>query len=63
MDWEFGANKCKLLYMEWKNNRFYCMAREQYSILCDKSQWKRKYCVCVYIYTLNHFSVEQKLTL
>ena len=26
-DWEFGVSRCKLLYIEWINNRFYCIAQ------------------------------------
>ena len=27
MDWEFGISRCKLLYIEWVNNRSYCIAQ------------------------------------
>ena len=27
MDWEFGISRCKLLYVEWMNNKSYCIAQ------------------------------------
>ena len=27
MDWEFGISRCKLLYIEWINNKAYCIAQ------------------------------------
>ena len=26
-EWEVGINRCKLLYIEWVNNRSYCTAQ------------------------------------
>ena len=34
MDWEFGVNKCKLLYIEWEKQQVLLYNREQYLILC-----------------------------
>ena len=28
MEWEFGINKCKLLYIELVSDKFYCTAQE-----------------------------------
>ena len=28
MEWEFGASKCKLLYVEWVSDKFYRRAQE-----------------------------------
>ena len=27
MEWEVGVSRCKLLYIEWINNRSYCIAQ------------------------------------
>ena len=27
MDWEFGVGRCKLLHLEWINNKVYCIAQ------------------------------------
>ena len=27
LEWEFGVSRCKLLYIEWINNRSYCIAQ------------------------------------
>ena len=55
MDWEFGVSRCKLLHLEWTNNKV---------LLYSTGNMKKKY---IYIYTyiciyLNHFAVQQKLT-
>ena len=35
IDWEFAAGRCKLLHLEWVNNRRYCMAQDiEYRSLC-----------------------------
>ena len=30
MDWEFGINKCKLLYIEWINNKLLLYSKGNY---------------------------------
>ena len=65
MEWEFGISRCKLLYIEWINNKvLLCSTGNyiQYSVINHnwKGYYKRE---CIYIYIkLNHFAVQQKLT-
>ena len=28
MDWEFGVSRCKLIHLEWINNKSYCIAQK-----------------------------------
>ena len=37
MDWEFEVSKCKLLYIEWINNKVLLYSIGNYSISCDKT--------------------------
>ena len=54
MDWEFEVNKCKLLHIEWINNKSFCIVWKLYSIFCEKPSWKgiflKKESVGIYIY-------------
>ena len=38
MEWEVGVNKCKTLYIEWKNNSSYCIAQSPIMVCHDKLQ-------------------------
>ena len=52
MDWEFGISRCKLLYIEWKNNRVLLYSKGNYIqypvINHDGKQYEKEY---IYIYT------------
>lgn len=37
MNWEFGIGRCKLVYIDWINNRSYCMAQGIMLIQYSKS--------------------------
>ena len=50
MEWEVGVSRCKLLYIEWINNKVLLYSTENYSISYDKSQWKRIFKKRMYIY-------------
>ena len=62
MDWEFGINRCKLLYIGWVNNK---------AVLCSTGIYIQKTVInhngkeyvkeCIYVY-LDPFAVQQKLT-
>ena len=66
MDWEFGISRCKLVYIEWINNKVLLYSTGKY-IQClvinhnRKEYEKERVCVYIYIY-LNHFAIQQKLT-
>ena len=66
VDWKFGICKCKLLYVEWINNKapLYSMGNNiQHPVINHTG--KEYICIYIYIYThtnLNHFAVQQKVT-
>ena len=58
MDWEFGVSRCKLVYMEWINNRSYCIAQGTifnipWQTIMEKNMKKSIY--------MSHFAVQQRL--
>ena len=40
MDWEFGVSTCKLVYIEWLDDKVLLGSTGNYSISCDKSYGK-----------------------
>ena len=62
MDWELVVSRCKLLYMEWINNRVLLYSTENYIQYLVINHNGKKY-EKEYIYVkLNHLAVQQKLT-
>ena len=55
MGWEFGVSRCKVLCVEWINNKVLVYSTGNYI------QYPEKEYVFLYIYK-NHFAVQQKLT-
>ena len=47
MDWEFGISRCKLLYIEWINNKVLLYSTENYSqypvINYNKKEYEKEY--------------------
>ena len=64
MDWEFGVNRCKLLHIEWINNKVLLYSTGNYIQYPEiKNHNGKDYKKNVYIYVyLNHFAAQQKLT-
>ena len=74
--WEAGVSRCKLLYIEWINNKVLLYSTDNYIqypmiIIMEKNILeKQNMCVCVcvcvckiYIHVkLNHFAAQEKLT-
>ena len=63
MELEVGVSRCKLLYIEWMNNKFLLYSTGnsiQYPMINHNGkEYEKK----EYIYVqLNHFAVQQKLT-
>ena len=56
-----GVNRCKLLHLEWINNKFLLYNRGtyiQYAELNHTGKYKKKECVCVCVYIyLNQFAI------
>ena len=53
MDWEFGVSRCKLVYLEWINNKAQLYSKGnyiQYPVINHNGKENEKECVCVYIY-------------
>ena len=53
LDWEFGISRCKLLYIEWINNKVLLSSTGnyiQYPVINHNGKEYEKECVCVYIY-------------
>ena len=53
MDWEFGVGRCKLLHLEWINNKLLMCSTgnyPQYSMINHKGKEYKKECIYVYIY-------------
>ena len=71
VDGEFGVYRCKLLYIEWMENKVLLLAQgTMFNVLgynINGKEYKNVYIhilIQFYIYTkLNHFAVQQKLTL
>ena len=62
MDWEFGVSRCKLLDIEWINNKVLLYSTGNYIqyplIKHNGKEYEKEY---TYRYN-NHFAVHQKLT-
>ena len=53
MDWEFGVRRCKLLYIEWINNKVLLYSTgnySQYPVINHNGKEYEKECVYIYIY-------------
>ena len=53
MDWEFVISRCKLLYIEWINNKVLLYSRgnySQYSVINHNGKEYEKEYICVYIH-------------
>ena len=54
IEWEAGISRCKLLYIEWINNKVLLYSTGnfiQYPVINrDGKEYKKRMCVCVYIY-------------
>ena len=57
-DWEFWISRCKLLYLEWINNKVPLYSTGNYIQYPVINHDGKEY-ICIY---LNHFAVQQKLT-
>ena len=61
MEWEVGVSRCKLLYMEWINNKVLLYSTGnyiQYPMINHNRKYFKKECICMYIYIyMNHFAV------
>ena len=60
MDWEFGVSRCKLLYIEWVNNKVLLYSTGNYIqypvINCNGKEYETEFIymyACVYIYMDN----------
>ena len=62
MDQEFGAGRCKLLYIGWINNKVLLYSTgncTQYPIRNHNGKgYKKRTSICIY---LSHFAVQQRL--
>ena len=51
IDWEFGINRCKLLYIEWINNKFLLYSTRNYIqypvINCNGKNRKKNAYICI----------------
>ena len=64
IDCEFGVSICKLLHIEWINNKVLLYSTGnciQYHEINHNRKEYKKQCVCIYMY-LNYFALQQKLT-
>ena len=69
MDWEFGISRCKLVYIEWTNNKvlLYSTGKYiQYSVINHNRKEYEKGDIYIYIYIyiyictyLSHFALQQ----
>ena len=62
MDWEFGVGRCKLLHLEWVNNKVLLYSTGNYiqSLGINhngKEYFKKRMYICV---KLRHFAVQQR---
>ena len=51
MDWEFGISGCKLLYIEWINNKVLLYSTGnyiQYHVISHNGKEYEKECICMY---------------
>ena len=61
MDWESRVIRCKLLHIEWINNKGLCDSMGghiQYPVVSHngKEYEQKCVCVCIYIYTHTHIT-------
>ena len=60
-NWEFGIRRCKLLHVEWINNKVLLYSTQNYiqypMINHNEKDCSKKECIDMY-----HFAVQQKLT-
>ena len=59
LDWEFGINKCKLIYIEWINNKVLLYSTGnyiQYPVISHNGKEYEKN-VCIYIYIYIHIHI------
>ena len=68
MDWEFEIRRCKLLHLEWINNKVLLYSTGSYIQFPVINYNRKEYekvcvcvCVCIHIY-INHLALQQKLT-
>ena len=63
-DWEFGIGRCKLLYIEWINNKVLLYSTVNYIqylvIYHDGKEDEKKY-VYIYIYTHTYIYITESL--
>ena len=52
MDWEFGISRCKLLYIEWINNKVLLYSRENYIQYPVINHNGKEYFKNIYIYII-----------
>ena len=61
MDWDFGVGRCRLLHLEWINNKalLYCTGNYiQYPVLNHNGkEYKKRMYLCI---KLSHFAVQQR---
>ena len=54
MDWEFGVGRCKLLHLEWINNKVLIYNTENYTqypvVNHNGKEYKKNVCVYIYMY-------------
>ena len=63
MDWESGVSRCRLLHIGWINKVLLYSTGNYIQCPVIKHNGKNmKKNVCVCVYKLNHFAVQQKLT-
>ena len=66
MDWEFGVSRCKLLHLEWINNKVLLQPGNYIQSPrsdCNGEECKKE-CIYIYIYVkLSHLAEQQKLAL
>ena len=60
IDWEFGVNRCKLLHLEWIDNKVLLYSTGNYiqsPVMENDDKKRERECICMYDY----FAVQQKL--
>ena len=50
MEWEFGLSRCKLLYIEWMDNKILLYSTGNYIQYCDKTITEKNTKKNVYMY-------------
>ena len=51
MDWKVGVNRCKVLYIQWINNKVLLYRTEkliQYPVINHNGKEYEKECICMY---------------